>query len=304
MSGPVGGTTNARQQARTLQRIPAQRRVASLLEGEYQALHPGRSTEFNDLREYVRGDDPKDLDWKASARARTLLVRRYEALRKLTVVVAVSTGRSMRAMATTEETKGEVALALAGLVGELVVRHGDAVGVVHGDAADQSVSPPRGSAARFDRALQAAADAIGTTSAASDLAAMLGRVVRSVRRRSFVVVVTDAVEAPPEVLTALRRLRVRHEVVVAIVAGLDPLSVDAVERRPVLDVDTVGEVPAWLRDDARLRADFATLLAEDRARLEQALDRLGISHVHVAGLDGVVPGVRDLLERHRRAGRR
>jgi len=295
--------TAARQQARSLLRIPAHRRVTSLLEGEYQALHPGRSTEFNDLREYVRGDDPKDLDWKASARARTLLVRRYEALRKLTVVLAVSTGRSMRAAATLEETKADVALAVAGLVGELAVRHGDLVGLVHGDAQSQWVTPPRGSAQRVDRALAAAAEAGQASTAPSDLEALLGRVVRSVRRRSFVVVVTDAVEVGPEVLRALRRLRVRHEVVVAVVVGLEPLAVAPGSPRAVLDVDTAAPVPAWLRDDERLRTDLATVVADDRARLEHQLDRMGISHVHVTGMAGVVPGVRELLERHRRAGR-
>ena len=61
-------------------------------------IQVGRGIDFNDLREYVRGDDVKDIDWKASARTRMLLVRRYVAERKHTVVLAVSTGRSMAAM--------------------------------------------------------------------------------------------------------------------------------------------------------------------------------------------------------------
>ncbi len=78
--------------------IHAHRKVRGLLEGEYAAIQVGRGIDFNDLREYVRGDDVKDIDWKASARTRMLLVRRYVAERKHTVVLAVSTGRSMAAM--------------------------------------------------------------------------------------------------------------------------------------------------------------------------------------------------------------
>jgi uncharacterized protein (DUF58 family) len=61
--------------------IHAHRKVRGLLEGEYAALHVGRGIDFNDLREYVRGDDVKDIDWKASARGRQLLVKRYVAER-------------------------------------------------------------------------------------------------------------------------------------------------------------------------------------------------------------------------------
>ena len=65
--------------------IHAHRKVRGLLEGEYAAIQIGRGIDFNDLREYVRGDDVKDIDWKASARTRMLLVKRYVAERKHTV---------------------------------------------------------------------------------------------------------------------------------------------------------------------------------------------------------------------------
>ena len=52
-------------------------------EGEYASVYSGRSMELNDLREYVRGDDVRDLEWKASARSGQLLVKRFIATRKL-----------------------------------------------------------------------------------------------------------------------------------------------------------------------------------------------------------------------------
>jgi uncharacterized protein (DUF58 family) len=196
--------------ARSLTRIPAHRRVTSLLEGEYVALHPGRSTEFTDLREYVPGDDPKDLDWKASARARTLLVRRYHALRKLTLHLEVSTGRGMTAASPAMVPRHDVALAVAGVLGHLAVRHGDLVGMVHGDGAHQTVIPPRGGAAHAERCLRSAAEAAAGATGPSDLGALLRRVVRSVRRRATLVVVADVVAVDESVLSALRRLSVRR----------------------------------------------------------------------------------------------
>jgi uncharacterized protein (DUF58 family) len=291
-------------QARTLLRIPAHRRVASLLEGEYVALHPGRSTEFTDLREYVPGDDPKDLDWKASARARTLLVRRYHALRKLTLHLVVATGRSMRAVSPQGAPKYDVAVTVAGVLGDLAARHGDLVGVVHGDGAEQTLLPARGGTAHLERCLRSAREAAEAADGPTDLAGLLHRVVGSVRRRGTVVVIADVVEVDAAAAAELRRLQVRHEVLVVLVRGLDPTDPDPDLPRAVLDADDDGPVPAWLRDDPLLRRQLAARVAEDRQRLDTDLNRLRISHVHVDGHDDVVPALRRLLERHRRDGRR
>jgi len=292
------------ERARSLLRIPANRKVSSLLEGEYVALHPGRSTEFTDLREYVRGDDPKDLDWKASARARTLLVRRYHAFRKLTVLLVVSTGRTMAAANSIEIAKREVALAAAAVLGDIAVRHGDLVGLVHGDGDHQEVLAPRGGAAHLERCLGSAHDAITPQAGPSDLAVLLHRVARSVRRRSFVIVVADAVEVSADVVAALGRIRAQHETLMVVVEGLDPLDVDPDAVSGVADVDSGLPVPSWLRRDDRLRREFAEVASRDRLRLVAELDRLGVTHVHLADLAHVVPAVRHLLERHRRARRR
>lgn len=291
-------------QARLLLRVPTHRKVASLLEGEYVALHPGRSTEFADLREYIRGDDTKDVDWKASARARTLLVRRYDALRKLSVVLVVSTGRSMTAGSTVQVTKRDVAGAVGGLLGHLVVGHGDLLGAVHGNAEAQVVVKPRSGAAHAERVVRAAVEATSVDAAPSDLNALLQRVVRSVRARAVVVVVADPVAVDPEVMASLRRIRVRHEVLLVLVRDLDPFDPAVPADHDVVDVDTGSVLPDWLRDDARLREDHRTTTADLRRELDAALDRLGVVHVEVAGLDAVVPAVRELLERHRRARRR
>ncbi len=128
--------------------IHAHRKVRGLLEGEYASLQTGRSMDFADLREYVRGDDVKDLDWKASARSRTLLVKRYAAARKHSVLLAVSTGRSMAAMNDVDVPKRDLAVMVAGVVGYLATRHGDLVAGVYGDAAGQRYLKPLGQRAR------------------------------------------------------------------------------------------------------------------------------------------------------------
>jgi len=290
-------------------RIHAHRRVRSLLEGEYAAIHAGRGIDFNDLREYVRGDDVKDIDWKASARSRQLLVKRYVAERKHTVLLCVSTGRSMAALAGLGSVSGaptakrELAVFVAGVTGHLAVQHGDLVALVHGDAERRHASRPGSGDLHLERLLATVHDAISPDGPRADLTALLRHVVRTVRRRTILLLITDEPALTDEQARLLRRLSVQHEVLFVTIGDLDPTAPVLTERR-LLDVDAGAEVPAWLRRDAQLHRELAALVADEALAMRRRLDQLGIVHEQVGDLDGAVTAVFRLLERHRHARRR
>ena len=282
--------------------IHAHRKVRGLLEGEYASLQTGRSMDFADLREYVRGDDVKDLDWKASARSRTLLVKRYAAVRKHSVLLAVSTGRSMAAMNDVDLPKRDLAVMVAGVVGHLATRHGDLVAGVYGDAAGHRYLAPSGSELGLERILAGVHDATRPQAAAADLEAVLRFVARTVRRRTILVVVGDEYAVTPGLAAVLRRLAVQHEVLFVSIGDLDPTS--AAETRTLVDIDSRRAVPAWVQDDPELRREFGALLAADTIRMRRELDALGIVHERVHDDASAIAAVFSLLERHRHARRR
>ncbi|WP_436701531.1 DUF58 domain-containing protein [Nocardioides sp. BYT-33-1] len=289
--------------------IHAHRKVRGLLEGEYAAIHAGRGIDFNDLREYVRGDDVKDIDWKASARSRQLLVKRYVAERKHTVLLCVSTGRSMAALAGVGSERGvptskrDLAVFVAGVTGHLAVQHGDLVGLVHGDADHQHVSRPGSGDLHLERLLGTVHQAIRADGPPGDLTALLRHVVRTIRRRTILLVVTDEPAVTEEQATLLRRLAVQHEVLFLTVGDLDPTT-PAMSGHRLVDIDAGVEVPAWLRRDARLHRELAALVADQTQEMRRRLDQLGIVQEQVRDLDGAVTAVFRLLERHRHARRR
>lgn len=291
--------------------IHAHRKVRGLLEGEYAAIQVGRGIDFQDLREYVRGDDVKDLDWKASARTRTLLVKRYVAERKHTVLLCVSTGRSMAAvnsMTTTSSptSKRELAVFVAGVMGYLAVRHRDLVALVHGNAEEQHARRPDSGELYLERLLATVHDAITPDGPHSDLAAVLRYAARAIRRRTILVVVSDEHEVSDEVAEALRRLTAQHEVLFLTVGDLDPTAPapDGTPLRDLVDVDARSAVPSWLRDDPRLRAEYAALVRAEGSGLRRRLEQLGVVHERVHDSESAISAVFRLLERHRHARRR
>lgn len=293
---------------RTRLGIHAHRKVRGLLEGEYAALHTGRSMDFQDLREYVRGDDVTDLEWKASARTGALLVKRYAAVRKHTIMLAVSTGRSMAAMNDLDVPKRELSVFAAGVLGYLAVRNGDFVGLTYGDAAHQGGLPPATGELRLERCLATAFDATTPGSAPTDLVALLRYVARVVRRRTILVVVGDDLTMTDELAAALRRLVVQHEVLFLTVGDLDPTAAPVAagvrERgRALVDVETGLRLPDWL-DDARLHEELAGSLAEDLQAFRRRTDAVGVVHEHVHDTESAINAVFRLLERQRHARRR
>ncbi len=283
--------------------LPAHRKVSGLLEGEFAAMQTGRGMEFNDLREYVRGDDVKDLDWKASARTGDLLVKRYVAVRRHTVLLVVSTGRSMAAANSLEVSKRDLAVEVAGLVGWLGTRQGDLVGLAYGDASGCHGRPAKTGELHLERCLGAVHGAIRPEAAPADLAALLAYVARTVRRRAIVLVVCDAEEASPELITGLRRLEAQHEVMVVTVGDIDPVGVPT--TAPVAhDLESGQLLPSWLRGDPELREELRVAREGARRSFHQRMAAAGVAHEHVAESATALTAVRRLLARNRHARRR
>ena len=63
------------------------------LDGRSAVRVRGQGTEFDSLREYVRGDDVRSIDWRASARNRTVVVRTWQPERDRRVVLVLDTSR-------------------------------------------------------------------------------------------------------------------------------------------------------------------------------------------------------------------
>jgi uncharacterized protein (DUF58 family) len=89
----------------------------------------GQGTEFDSLREYVRGDDVRSIDWRATARRQDVVVRTWRPERDRRVVIVIDSGRTAAAASRTRlrlDTAFESSLLLAALAS----RAGDRVDLV------------------------------------------------------------------------------------------------------------------------------------------------------------------------------
>ena len=85
------------------------------LDGRTSVMIRGQGTEFDSLREYVRGDDVRSIDWRASARRADVVVRTWRPERDRRVMIVLDTGRTSAVRVLDEEERVvELARMLAG----------------------------------------------------------------------------------------------------------------------------------------------------------------------------------------------
>ena len=113
--------------------IATDKTTSRVLDGSYNSIYKGRSMNFDELREYVPGDDIKDIDWKATSRSQKVLVRQYIAEKKHNLMLVMDTNRRMLAETKDGQEKKDVALISGGSLAYMVATNGDYISAVFGD---------------------------------------------------------------------------------------------------------------------------------------------------------------------------
>jgi uncharacterized protein (DUF58 family) len=281
--------------------IFAHRKARGMLHGEYGSVFRGRSLDFDDLRAYIPGDDVRDIDWKASARFGSPLIKRYVAVRRQTVLLITDTGRGMAAESRDGETKKDVAVMALGVVGYLAHRHGDVVGLVCGDRNGTRSIPAKAGEPHLERLLREVESSTSLASGPSRIEDQLEYVARNVKGRFLLFVVSDEHAAGPDTEQVLRRLRAQHEILWLTIRDAD-LAGEGHSRQDAFSVADSSVLPAHLAASPAIAAAYAKAAGEREAARQAMLRRTGITQGHVTGSSVVMTELFALLERHRRAG--
>jgi uncharacterized protein (DUF58 family) len=155
--------------------------------------HRGESLTFAGLRAYAPGDDPRRIDWKATARQRIPITREYNLEQGQTVILAVDAGRLML-----QEDAGvprfEHALSATVVLATVAADAGDKVGLLVFDDSVRFFLPPRAGIPAV-RAIRDALVGIQPSLVEPDYAAAFATIAASQRRRSLVVLFSDVIDA-------------------------------------------------------------------------------------------------------------
>lgn len=124
--------------------IRTRRLVNDALAGQYHSVFKGRGMDFDEVREYVPGDEVRSIDWNVTARAGRPYVKKHTEERELTILLAVDVSASGN-FGSGSRSKREVAAELASALAFSAIRNSDKVGLVlFSDHIEQYVPPRKG----------------------------------------------------------------------------------------------------------------------------------------------------------------
>ncbi|HTS18655.1 MAG TPA: DUF58 domain-containing protein [Verrucomicrobiae bacterium] len=124
--------------------IRTNREVTDVLGGQYHSVFKGRGMEFEEVREYLPGDEVRSIDWNVTARFGHPFIKKFREERELTVMLVVDVSASGQ-FGSVRQTKNELAAELAAVLAFSAIRNNDKVGLImFTDQIERFVPPKKG----------------------------------------------------------------------------------------------------------------------------------------------------------------
>jgi len=115
-----------------------------MISGQYTSVFKGVGIEFDEVREYIPGDDVRSIDWNVTARTGVPHIKRFSEERELTVMLAIDLSGSQR-FGSAESLKSELAAEISALLAFLAIKNNDKVGLlIFTDTCEKYLPPQKG----------------------------------------------------------------------------------------------------------------------------------------------------------------
>lgn len=269
------------------------------LAGRMQSSMRGRGLTFEELRNYLPGDDIRSIDWRVTARTNKPVVRVYSEEKERPALIVVDQRINMffgSRLAMKSVTAAEVAM----LCAWRILGSGDRIGgFVFNDGTIDEVKPHRSrnaviafadKIAQHNRMLEADAP---QASSGSQLDAVLASVSNIAHHDHLVVIISDFDGHTAATRDWLLRLSGRNDVICILI--YDPFLLDLPTAGNIVVSGGASQVELPLKS-ANIRASINTF-ARDRGReLRDWQQQLGLPMLPVSAADETAPQLRHLLE--------
>lgn len=279
--------------------IKTLRLVHTIFGGEYQSVFKGRGIEFDEVREYQEGDDPRLIDWNVTARMDRLFVKKFVEERELSIVLVVDVSAS-HGFGSQAMLKRELAAELACALAMSALHNHDQVGLVlFSDRIERYVSPRKGRG-HVNRLVREILNA-NPAGRGTDYRGTVDFLMQVIKHRSVVFFISDFLTGGFE--KPLRLATTRHDVVPVMLADPRERSLPDVGLIRLDDPET-GESVVLDTSSSKVRKEYQRLTAEQRAARVGAFRALGLDFLELSTDQGYVkPLIKFFQARQARRGK-
>ena len=256
--------------------IRTSKAVNDVLAGQYESVFRGRGMEFEEVREYLPGDEIRSIDWNVTARMGHPYVKRFVEERELTVVFLVDLSAS-GAFGSVARMKNEVAAELAALIAFAAVKNNDKVGlIVFTDTVELFIPPKKGTT----HILRLIRELLYFTprQVRTDITTGLDYLGRVTHKRAVVFLISDFLTSGFEKTMGV--LGRRHDLIAVSITDPREVSLPNVGLVELEDAET-GELITIDTGSSGVRRQYEALGRERADRLKQLFASMAIDHIAI-----------------------
>jgi len=276
--------------------IYTSRAVDASFAGQYESVFKGRGMEFDEVREYMPGDDVRTIDWNVTARTGKPHIKRFVEERELTVIFMVDLSASGD-FGTVGKAKNELAAEFCAVLAFAAAKNNDKVGLlIFTDRIELYIPPKKGSrhVLRLIRELLY----FKMTRRKTDIAMALDYLGKVVRKRATVFLVSDFIETDFE--KPLSLLNKRHDIIAVPVRDRAEFSIPNVGLIELVDAET-GQTILVDTSSRSFRNRYESTSASRFGELKRMLRSINVDCISITTDK---PYIQDLVQffhmRHRR----
>ena len=262
--------------------IRTHRQARDTFAGQYHSVFKGRGMDFDEVREYVAGDEIRSIDWNVTARTGRPFVKKYTEEREQTLLLLVDLSASGD-FGSRDQTKRERAAEVASVLAFAAIRNNDKVGLVLFTDRIEEFLPPRKGRRHVLRAVREILFC-EPRGRGTDLGKALRFAHRVVRRQAITFLVSDFIagpgEDPADLERTLQLVHRRHDLVALRVSDRREMELPDIGSVCLEDAET-GEQFVIDTSDPEVRERFREASIQGREGLSRSLRTAGIDSLEI-----------------------
>jgi uncharacterized protein (DUF58 family) len=286
--------------------IRTRRLVDSSMGGEYHSVFKGRGMDFDEVREYVPGDEVRTIDWNVTARSGRPFVKKFTEERELTILLLVDVSASGN-FGSTSQSKREMAAELASVLAFSAINNSDKVGLIlFSDQIEQYIPPKKGRR----HVLRVVREILyfEPQRRGTDIVQALDFANRVLQRRAVTFLISDfqtsgdQTHALSALQRAIRLTRTRHDLVAMHIQDRREQELPDVGLLAIEDAET-GEMLELPTSNPKVRALFAELSQRNVESLRRMLNAEAVDSLQLETGTSYVPPLMNFFKTRERRRR-
>lgn len=256
--------------------------VSDVMAGEYHSVFKGRGMEFEDVREYMPGDDVRNIDWNVTARTNHPHIKNFKEERELTVMLLVDISASS-GFGSTGYSKANIIAKICATLAFSAIKNNDKIELIlFSDTIEKLIPAQKGSkqVLRIIRELLVNAKVLeqAQSRAATDINVALAHLNKHRKKRGVCFLVSDFDSENFDV--DLRLAAKRHDIIAISVADPRELEIPDVGLIELEDAET-GEIMLVDTTSPQFQQQFHTAVAQETQKRQNFFKSLGIDLLEI-----------------------